>query len=361
MKRSLSTRLLFAALLPLACKAKDEVAPPTDRQAQALSAPVASRGLAADQVYAASSHLRIVDVGAGHVVKNVDLGRAVRNLAFTPDGRWAVVAASDGVRIIDADKSEVLAQPTQHPTRWVELDDAGQHAYALEHQVTVGPNDTREISPFSLVTIDVATAQVSATEEIGQRILYARPPTKELHGLVVSDAGEVGLVPPGQPLKKAQPFDLSSLVPQQSRIRHFPMVRGGVAFIPVEAEPARIVAIDLSTRASQVYELPGMITLRGLALSKGGQTLVVSSGGSVALVDLKKGGVARRFELGAPSTGAALASDGRTLYLAQTVDGDGGAVLVVDLEAQKIQRKIHLDDISPWAIDVRPRAALAAR
>lgn len=355
MKRPSS--LLLLALFALACKSKDEAAPPTAESQAGLTAIAAP----SDQVYAASSHLRIVDARAQGVVAKVDLGRAVRNLAFTPDGKVAVLAASDGLHLIDADLGKAIAQPTQHPARWVELDDSGTRALVLEHQVTIGANDVREISPFSLVTVELATAQIVNSEEVGQRILYARPATAELSGIVVSEAGEVALVAPGKALKEAQPFDLSTVVAGPSRIRHFPMVKHGVAYVPIEAEPARVVAIDLATRQHRVFQLDGLITLRGLALTPDRSTLVVNSGGTIALVDLKSGKVRAKLEPGAPSTGAALSSDGRTLYLAQTVDGDGGAVLLVDLLTQKPLGKIHLDDISPWALEVRPRSALAAR
>lgn len=355
MKRPSS--LLLLGLFALACKSKDEAAPPTTGSQAGLTAVAAP----SDQVYAASSHLRIVDAQAQGAPTKLDLGRAVRNVVFTPDGKLAALAASDGLHLIDAERQQALAQPTQHPARWVELDDSGTRAFVLEHQVTIGANDVREISPFSLVTVELGSAQIVNTEEVGQRILYARPATAELSGIVVSEAGEVALVAPGKALKEAQPFDLTAVIAGPSRIRHFPMVKHGVAYVPIEAEPARVVAIDLATRQHRVFQLEGLITLRGLALTPDRSTLVVNSGGTIALVDLKSGQVRAKLEPGAPSTGAALSSDGHTLYLAQTVDGDGGAVLLVDLLTLKPLGKIHLDDISPWALEVRPRPALAAR
>lgn len=355
MKRPSS--LLLLGLFALACKSKDEAAPPTTGSQAGLTAVAAP----SDQVYAASSHLRIVDAQAQGAPTKLDLGRAVRNVVFTPDGKLAALAASDGLHLIDAERQQALAQPTQHPARWVELDDSGTRAFVLEHQVTIGANDVREISPFSLVTVELGSAQIVNTEEVGQRILYARPATAELSGIVVSEAGEVALVAPGKALKEAQPFDLTAVIAGPSRIRHFPMVKHGVAYVPIEAEPARVVAIDLATRQHRVFQLDGLITLRGLALTPDRSTLVVNSGGTIALVDLKSGQVRAKLEPGAPSTGAALSSDGHTLYLAQTVDGDGGAVLLVDLLTLKPLGKIHLDDISPWALEVRPRPALAAR
>ena len=106
MKRPSS--LLLLALFALACKSKDEAAPPTAESQAGLTAVAAP----SDQVCAASSHLRIVDARAQGVVAKVDLGRAVRNLAFTPDGKVAVLAASDGLHLIDADLGKAIAQPT---------------------------------------------------------------------------------------------------------------------------------------------------------------------------------------------------------------------------------------------------------
>lgn len=356
MKRIGRTFSLAALLLGIsACKSKQEDAPNAGTVASALAEKAA---LPKDVVYAASAHVRVVDPSSDRVVKKIDLQRAVRMIVFSPDGRRAYVAASDGVREVDAVTHEVAAKLTEHPARNLALVEDGRTLFVLEHQVNRQEDGTSEIMPFRLLTIDTEKRRVMKREEIGQRILFARPPADGRSGLVVTEAGEVRLVAPGQPLSAGEAIDPTGGLPSRKnalRPRQFTVIAGGTAYVPVEGLPSRILEIDLATGAVAALDLERNISLRGLAVTADRKQLLVDGGLQLLVVDLKTRSVTGSLALPGGHIGAALADGGQHLYLAQTIQGTGGAVTVVSLDPLRVAGQIHLDDISPWAIAVRPR------
>lgn len=342
-----------AWLLPLAllaCKSKQEEAP-IERKKAALETE-------ADQIYAASAHLRIVDAKAGRVVKNIDLQKAIRNLVFTRDGSRAFVAASDGVREIDPEKQEIVAKLTDHPARNVELSEDGQRLYVLEHEVIVHPDETREILPYRLLTFDLAKRELLFRDEIGQRVLYAHPAAKDRHGVVAFESGEIRKISPGQPLgSEGQAIDPFFGRPSKyrARLREGSLVHAGKAYLPIEADPSFVLEIDLANGEASAIALDRPYSLRGLAFPSD-DWMLVNAGIFLLSVDMKTRAVNGGVELGAAHTGLSISASGRFAYLAQTIDGTGGAVRVVSLDPEiAVANKIHLDDISPWALAVRPR------
>jgi hypothetical protein len=342
---------LLLGLALVACK-KEEVAP-VESKTQAVTA----ANEPADVVYAASAHVRVVDARSGRVVKNIDLQKAVRAVVFSRDGSRAYVAASDGVREIDTRTQEIAAKLTEHPARHVALSEEGQ-LYVLEHQVIVQPDETREILPFRLLTIDTAERTVISDEEIGQRVLWAHPPSKDRFGVVAFESGEIRKIAPGAKLD-AEGTAIDPFFGQPSkfraRVREGSIVFGGKAYIPVEAEVARVVEIDLAKGEASAIMLDRPFSLRGLAMTKDGATLLVNAGIGLLAVDMKTRAVANAMELGSAHAGLSLSSDGRFAYLAQTVDGTGGSISAVALDSLAVSKRIHLDDISPWALGVQPR------
>jgi hypothetical protein len=335
---------LLVSLLVFACKAKEEQTAPVVSESKA-----AASAEPTDLIYAASAHLRIVDAKAGRVVKHIDMQKAVRNLVFSRDGARAYVAASDGVREIDADKQEITAKLSELPARNVELSEDGSRLYVLQHQVIVHPDETREILPFHLLTIDVEKRALISDEEIGQRVLYAHPATKDRFGVVAFENGQLRKIAPGAKLSSE-----GVAIEHGGRVREGSVVHDGKLYVPIEAaDGSRVLAIDLVKGEPAVIQLDRPYSLRGLAIT--GERLWVNAGVMLLAIDLKTQAIAKTIELPAAHAGISISSDGRYAYLAQTVDGTGGAVSAVDLNSLQSAKKIHLDDISPWALAVRPR------
>lgn len=356
------------SLAPLALTAlviggcKKEAEPAAAGEATQALAPRAAEARASDLVYAASSHLRFVDVDAGRVVGGIELQKAVRVIRFSHDGRFAFVAASDGVRRVDVVRGQVAAKLTERPARHLELDDTGRRLFVLEHDVVVKPDGSREPLPYELVTFDAQTGEELAREEVGQRVLYAHPAGSGTRPVVVTEAGELKIGEVGGKLAAAAEVPVFEDGPPERgyRLQVGAFAAGGKVFLPVESDPSRVLAIDLASGQRATLDLGRMTTLRGIALTPDGRRLVVNTGKEVLLYDLEARRVAGALEIEGGHAQVAVSSDGRFAHLARTVDGTGGAVTVIGLDPLAVTGKIHLEDISPWALAVRPQPAKPA-
>ncbi len=307
-------------------------------------------------VLAASAHLRTVDVKNGRVIGGLEMRKAVRAIRFAPDGSVAYVAASDGVRAVEPQTGALIAKLTENPARNIELDPTGAKLFVLEHSVRVHESGGREIMPFALVTVDTKTNKVVEKTVIGQRIMYARPAIGDAQHLVISEAGQIRVGDRGVPLHEGRTIDFMEGfdASQPARVRKTVAVHQDTVYIPVEGVPSRILVIDLKSGASSNIQLEERMLLRGLAVSANGETLVVNAGNQALVVDLRTRAIRASLELTGAHADASISSDGKWAFLAQTIDQDGGAVAVLGLEPLRYHAKIHLDDISPWALAVRP-------
>lgn len=351
-----------ALLMAIGCKSKESPATEPAKPSSNTKASKALLDVPRDTIYAASAHIRVIDAGAGQVVSGIDLQKSITAIVFTKDGLRGFVAASDGVRLFDTLKNEVRAQITKHPARTIALSSDETKLFVLEHEVIVAANGTRELTPFRLATVDVKTGDVLGSEEVGQRILTMLPSLdgKRAH-LVVYGKGEVRLVQPGDKLSDGQKIDVMGDGQAVLGVRPY-VVRspdGHRAYVPLEGAASKVADIDLATGAVRFIEMGAPILMRGLGITPDGKTLVVNGSRLALKIDLASGKIAGRAELADSHIGVAISVDGRRAYLAQTIDGQGGAVTAVLLETMKVQGKIHIDDISPWVIAVRPRASFA--
>jgi len=320
-----------------------------------------------DRVWAASTHVRVIDAAMGQVVSGAQLSHAINDMAFTADGRRAFVASSDGMYEIDVETTKLGAHLTTSPARQVLIAPDGKSIGVLEHDVVVGKDGARTVMPFRWKTVSLDDGKVLSTETAGDRVLAVAPGYGTHASVVLFEAGVVMLVPAGQALEKGgraldlaggqEPLAFGKMIPRQYlTVNH----EGTRAYFPVEGTPSRILEVDLVAGTSRAIALGGQLHLRGLALSPDEKKLVVNAMRSMVVVDLVTAKVTGSIELGAAHTGAVVSEDGSRVYLAQTVDEKGGAVTIVGLDPLRVQGKIHLDDISPWVIGIAPRAAMAS-
>lgn len=357
MKRTTTSLAMVAALAAFGCKKEAAPEATTETKTAALVAD-ANEG-PTDIVYAASSALRVVDFGRGEVVADIALGAAVRDVEFAPDGT-AFIAASNGLYMFDGHTHAQIAKLTDKPIRQVDVADDGKTATVLSHQVIVNPDQSREVLPYFLQTVDIASKTVTSKETIGQRIFYAaRRVGDGGHDVVVTEDGRVRTISGSEPLSAdglaVDPIAGLGGGDQPHRVRHEAVRHKSRAYIPVEAYPSRILVVDLKTGETSGIALDRAYPLRGLAVSPDGSVLVANVGIGVVVVDLATGEIRDRIETPDPTSQIAFSSDGRYVYTAQVVDGTGGAIHAISLNPPKHVKKIHLDDISPWALGVRPR------
>lgn len=361
------TRLsLFASLglglLALGCTEKKADSPAAATTTAAAKAAPTDTARAGHRVFAASAHLRVVDAADQKVVGKVQLQKAVRRIVFSQDGLTAYVAASDGVRAVDTTTFEVIAKLTDRPARYVELDSTGHMLHVLEHWVHIAPNGARTPQPFSLVTIDTRTGAPASKVEVGERVLYARAAEGEGgHWIRVTELGEVSIGTAETPWGEGTKLDPTDGAPDAPyRVRKTIGHHGAHVYLPIESDPARVLDIDTKTGRTRMYSLGEKAAIRGVGVTPDGATLIANTGKTLKFVDLSSGDVTHTLALPDTHVGCTITDDGRTAYLARVVDGKGGAVTAIDLTAKTVGDKVHLDDITPWAIAVQPRARLAA-
>lgn len=361
--------VLAGAWFGVGCTDKTPAAPAqAPISADAVKASRRALEVPQDKVWAASAHLRIVDVAAGQVVGAIQLQKAIEDLAFTSDGRRAFVAASDGVRLVDVETTKVVAQLTTSPARQLALSPDGKTVGVLEHDVAIGPNGVRTPSLFRWKTLDAETGRTVGVETVGDRVLGVAPGYGRRASAIMFESGEIGLVAAGQPLasqpkavdlaRGIEPLGKSTLTPRP----YLALAPDGTkAWMPVEGLPSRILELDLEHGSTRSIGLGEGVQLRGLALSPDGQRMIVTASKKLFYVDLATARVLGQVELGGAHIGGVFSPDGRRAYLAQTIHEKGGAITVVELDPLRVQGKIHIDDISPWVIGLVPRSAVASR
>ncbi len=355
----------------VACKSREEAAPAAAANTSASERALAAKKLEIprDQVVAASTHLRFVDVGQGQVVGGVDIGRAITDLAFSRDGLTAYVAASDGVRAVDLASRQATAKLTGSPARQLTLSTDGRTLSVLEHDVLVDASGKRTPTPYRLERLTLGEGGAPATKRdtlpIGERVLGVVGPDDGLWSMVMFETGEVRLVPPGRPLSdEGQAIDVArDLGGKRFVVRPYVALDAArtAIFVPVEGEPSRVVRIDRATGRTRSYGLGRATILRGVAVSPDASRLYVSTSDKLVALDAASGEPQGELELEGAHTGLALSADGRRAYLAQTVFEQSGAITAVQLEPLRRVGRIVTDDLSPWVLGVVPRAELAAR
>ncbi len=348
---------LCAALVFVGCKSKTEAQAPqvkTEAKAVKVTGPDSL-------IFVASAHVRIVDSQRGQVVGRLQLQKAVRMILFSSDGATAYLACSDGVRAVDTSTYKVLSKLTERPARHIRVSADGLRLHVLEHFVITKEDGSREAQPFSLVTVDLRTGAEMSREVVGERILYAhRAPGADGRTLRVAESGQILTGIAGADWNAGTEVDLrQGLEPTVNyRVRKTVAQYKTHLYVPIEGDIARVMDIDSATGDIRYLSLGRAAAIRGLGLTPDGRTLLVNTGLSLEYIDLATGDVSGKgLALPGGLVGAEVSSDGKYVYFAQVRDADGGAVLVVDLAKREIVAKIHLDDITPWAIGVAPRSA----
>jgi hypothetical protein len=228
----------------------------------------------------------------------------------------------------------------------------------LWHSITEKPDETREIHPFQLSTIDLKTHETTAKTVIGQRIYYAAKRAGG-HAVIVGENGKIRTLSGSAAMNdegtEVDPHAGISSPDQPLRVRHEAVRHGTRAYLSVEGFPSRVLEVNLETGAVEALAFDRAYSLRGLDVTADGTLLVANVGTGLIVYDLEKREIRDRIDSPEATTGVSISSDGAYVYTAQVVDEKGGAVHAFSLATAKHAKKVHLDDISPWALAVRPR------
>jgi hypothetical protein len=292
---------------------------------------------APDLVWAASSNLRVLR--GGRVLARIDLGRTVFD--FAQDDGAVLAATSGGLYAYSADGRDGR-RLTGSPARQVEA--LGGRIWVLEHDVAPGPDRVPVPSAYRLREIDRQTSSTLRSVEVGDRVLAFAPPFAG-RALLVHESGAVRAM--AWPEGTFEPIE----PPGGGRFRQFVALspQGERAYMAVEGSASAVVEWDVATMRARTIPLGRATPIRGLAL--GADAIWVDALRAVARVPLPAGSPTWA-DLDAPHQGAAISRDGRRLWLARPVDGDGGSVTCLDARTLRTIERMALTDVGPWIVGV---------
>lgn len=333
-----------------------------------LSALAAVPAAAGRTAWVSSNHVQVVDLDAGRVVGRLAGRSFVHAMAFTKDGRNALVATSDGLRVADAERLEWGQTLLQGTTVAVEVSADGSTIVA----VTAPPADEHRaarkagaIAPWTVWWLDGRTFSPLGSFTVESKALdIAIAPDGSVAYVLLPHLGRVDLYSRDGQVEGQH--DLTAHLPKDrsgapaaflSRIELSP--DGDRLAVPVTAEGfSAILDVDLrgkrppSDRVRQ-DELGHARRIHGLAWDEDGG-IVLSAVGS----RLKFGGhglpVAWKSYPYTFVDLAPLPGDEEAVVMPTFSEARGsGAVALLDARGELL-RTIELSDMSPFRVVLRP-------
>jgi len=338
----------------------------------ALPAAGAAAPGAPQVAWVASNQIRVVDLDRGEVVGRIPLQEFVHDIAFTEDGRSAVVASSGGLRVADADGLAFVTRLVDRPA--VAAAVAGGRVTAVVnpygHEALAARNAGRpepraEVMVFDLgkgvltaawevsglpldVAFDAGRDRVYVLEGLSGRLITFTAAGNELGSVDLTDGGERYM------------FSRMRLSPDGARVVVPRTDESRTVLVEVHPLTPAGAAGRVTTRS-----LGDARRVRDVAFGRDGE-VVVSSMRTLARVGSGTGEPTwEKFDL-AWSAVDVLGSTGNLVLVAPTLDPEigSGGVTLADPEG-KVIRSIELLDVSPFTVAARPvppaRPALTPR
>ena len=306
-----------------------------------------------------SNDLSIIDPDRNEVIGTIAVGKRPRGVRVSPDGAMVFVALSGSPKcppsIPDAECQALIADKTADGIAMI---DAGTHRLLRvlpggsdPEQFDISPDQTR----LFVANEDMGTASIVdiASGEVVKEVAVGREP----EGVKVAPDGRVFLV------TGESEHDVSFVDTHTGEV--VDRVKVGlrprdIIFTPdgrralVSAEASRQVAvIDMESRqVTNNIELPPGALPMGLALASDARSLYVANGRgrTVSKIDLQTGKIEATIEVGLRPWGIALSPEGDRLY---TANGPSNDVSVIDTETFAEIARIPVGT-SPWGVAIGP-------
>jgi len=320
-----------------------------------LTGPVAQAG--SNYVLTASNDLLVVDAVQQKLVGEVPLGRFVKDIAVS--GRFAYVAHSGGVQVIDLASLQVVGQPVTIPARFLRLSADGSMLYALTYgtpemrasgEVPEGyfiqVVNLRGPRPEVVQQIDLGTGIfdffISAgSGTISTLNLKARTVAQRM----LADGALLKTVAvPGSNSETARAGAEGVL------FRIAGSAGGSKVYIPEMREQCGLWEIDNTTGATRWVSLGFEAYPRALVLSPDGATLHVSAVTGLFNIDMKTLTVTRHTACEKVHQGIGVSSDGTRLYCVIPSLENGGAMDIFDAATLERLARVPIPGHSPFVV-----------
>jgi DNA-binding beta-propeller fold protein YncE len=322
-----------------------------------LAGPVAHAG--SNYVLTASNDLLVVDADQQRLVGEVPLGRFVKDIAVAPGGRFAYVAHSGGVEVVDLGSLQVVAHPVTMPARFLRLSADGSMLYAL----TYGSKKMRASGEvpegYFLQLVDLTGKQPRAvqTMELGDGAFdfIVSPSTGTIHVLNLSSRTLAQRALTDGTLMKS--VSIPGSTPATARageqgvlFRLTTSADGSKIFIPEMREECGLWEIDASSGATRWVSLGFEAYPRAMVVSPDGANLYVSSVKGIFTVDLKTLTVTRYAGCEEVHQGIGVSSDGTQLYSTIPDLEGGGALDIFDTTTLERVARVPIPGHSPFVV-----------
>jgi YVTN family beta-propeller protein len=307
-----------------------------------------------------SNELTIIDTGSDSVVATVPVGTRPRGVKVTPDGKTVFVALSgspkcpptmpdeeceklkvdkskDGIAVIDAATRAVTKViPGGSDPEAFDISANGQLLYVSNEDA--GTASIVEIGPGTVrATVETGREPEGVTVSPDGKTVWITGETD--HDLTVLDA-ETGMK--ATSVKVGMRPRSVGFLPDATR-----------AYSTNEADGTLSVIDVASRKVIGTIKLPGEAKPMGIAVTRDGKTIYVSTGraGQVVAIDAAADSVTGSVTVGKRPWGVALTPDGTKLY---TANGPSNDVSVVDTKTLTVTKTIPAGGV-PWGVAIGPK------
>jgi YVTN family beta-propeller protein len=307
-----------------------------------------------------SNELTIIDTGADSVVATVAVGTRPRGVKVTPDGKTVFVALSGSPKCPPTMPDEECEKLKVDKSKdGIAVIDAATRAVT---KVIPGGSDpeTFDISANgALLYVSNEDAGTASIVEIGPGTVRATVPTgREPEGVTVSPDGKTvwitGETDHDLTVLDAETGMKATSVKVGLRPRNVGFLPNGTRAYSANEADGTLSIIDVTSRkVIGTIKLPGEAKPMGIAVTRDGKTIYVSTGraGQVVAIDAATDSVIGSVTVGRRPWGIALTPDGSKLY---TANGPSNDVGVVDTKTFTVTKTIPAGGV-PWGVAIGPK------
>lgn len=322
-----------------------------------LAGPVAHAG--SNYVLTASNDLLVVDADQQRLAGEIPLGRFVKDIAVAPGGRYAYVAHSGGVDVVDLGSLQVVAHPVTMPARFLRLSVDGTRLYAL----TYGSKKMRASGEvpegYFLQVVDLAGKEPQVIQRMdlgdGAFDFVVSPGNGTIHVLNLSArtlaqrALTDGTLMKSVTMPGSTP-DTARAGEQGVLFRLTTSADGSKVYIPEMREECGLWEVDAASGATRWVSLGFEAYPRAMVLSPDGAYLYVSSVKGIFSVDMKTLTVSRYAECKEVHQGISVSRDGTQLYCTVPDFEGSGALDIFDSTTLERVARVLIPGHSPFVV-----------
>ncbi len=314
---------------------------------------------AGNYVLTASNDLLVIDADQQRLVGEVPLGRFVKDIAVAPGGRFAYVAHSGGVEVVDLGSLQVVAHPVTMPARFLRLSADGMRLYALTYGSKAMRASGEVAEGYFIQVVDLAGKQPRVIQQMelgsGAFDFIVSPSSGTIHVLNLSARTLAQRTLTDGALMKTVTVpgstpDTARAGEQGVLFRLTTSADGSKIYIPEMREECGLWEVDAASGATRWVSLGFEAYPRSMVASPDGAYLHVSSVKGIFTVDMKTLAVTRYTGCEEVHQGIGVSSDGGQIYSSIPHLEGGGALDIFDTATMERLARVSIPGHSPFVV-----------